>query len=149
MPSRASAAALRDSSWKLRTRLARGNQVGASTRSAAEFRWELTIRTKGGGSDSRRKAIIDRRLRDEGLFKSHHGQFKGEFVRMCQDLESRMQDTVAAHMLVLEQTLDMLRNENVALESERDPEFRRRVADEIERVKETLVGIQQVVEGSG
>jgi len=58
---------------------------------------------------------------------------------------------VASHLSVIEGTLDIIRSENVALESERDPEFRRRVEtelrsarDEIRRIEE-VVGIQREV----
>jgi len=40
---------------------------------------------------------------------------------------------------------DTLRNENVALESERNPEFRRRVENEVARIRREMVSIHRIV----
>jgi hypothetical protein len=47
---------------------------------------------------------------------------------------------------LVEADLQMLRDENVVLESERDPEFRRRVGAEVERVRGEVERIGRVVE---
>jgi hypothetical protein len=47
---------------------------------------------------------------------------------------------------LVEADLQMLRDENVVLESERDPEFRRRVGAEVERARGEVERIGRVVE---
>ena len=57
-----------------------------------------------------------------------------------------MNEIVNQQVGLVEADLQMLRDENVALESERDPEFRRRVGGEVERVRGEVERIGRVVE---
>lgn len=57
-----------------------------------------------------------------------------------------MNELVNQQVGLIEADLRMLRDENVVLESERDPEFRRRVEAEVERVGGEVERIGRVVE---
>ncbi len=92
----------------------------------------------GTGSDRRKKNIITDKLGNRDFFDAHYAQFKTNFSELAEDLGTQVREAVSTHSLVISQTIDMLRNENVALESEADPEFRQRVADEVERIMAAL-----------
>jgi hypothetical protein len=94
-----------------------------------------TDASKGGGSDRRRKEVIEDRLSDETLFVSLLRSFKSRFIVLAERLQCAVQTAVAKHLAVITNTLDMVRNENVALESERDPEFRSRVEREMRAIR--------------
>jgi hypothetical protein len=69
-------------------------------------------------------------------------KFKREFGELATRLETDAVALVEEHLGVVEDTLNMIRSENVALESERDPGFRARVADEVRDVKEAMEHIR-------
>lgn len=56
-----------------------------------------------------------------------------------------MNEIVNQQVGLVEGDLHMLRDKNVVLESERDPEFRRRVMAEVERVRGEVERIGRVV----
>ena len=60
-------------------------------------------------------------------------------------MEDSVRTTIEAHLSVIRGTLDIIRSENVALESERDPEFRRRVEREMSSIRDEIVRIQEVI----
>ena len=92
----------------------------------------------GGGSDGRRKSIIRDRLGQDLLFESWRVQFKSRFVELAEALETGVCEALMSHLLVMRGTFDIIRGDNVALESDRDPEFRDRVADAVRRVREEI-----------
>jgi len=100
---------------------------------------------KGRGSDERRKAIINKRLADETIFESLQIKFKNRFNAIAQSLQSDIQAVAEAHLSVITNSLNIVRNENVALESERDPEFRSRVAREVRAVRHEICRLQGVI----
>src|SRR6266699_460193 len=89
----------------------------------------------GGGSDRRRKNSINSAIGRRGLFEDLLNKFKNNFYRLADDLQSDVQAAVRTHLDVIRNSLDILRSENAALESEQDPEFRGRVEAEVGRVK--------------
>jgi len=104
-----------------------------------------TDASKGDKSDQRRKKVIGDRLRDETLFVSLLRSFKSRFIVLAEKLQSDVQTAVAKHLAVITNTLDMVRSENVALESERDPEFRSRVEREMRAIRLEVRGLKSVV----
>jgi hypothetical protein len=84
-------------------------------------------------------------LSDETVFISLHRSFKTQFSVLAETLQSEIQLAVATHLSVITHTLDIIRNENVALESERDPEFRGRVAREVRAALQEMRRLQGVV----
>ncbi|KAF4626102.1 hypothetical protein G7Y89_g12058 [Cudoniella acicularis] len=99
----------------------------------------------GGGSDARRKAIIKRKLNDEATFESLQRDFKNSFRTQAESLQTDIQTAIATHLAVIKNTLDIVRNENIALESEREPEFRGRVEREARIVKDEISRIQNAI----
>jgi hypothetical protein len=65
-------------------------------------------------------------------------KFKRKFEELASQLETDARASVEEHLDSIDGTLDMVRSENVALESERDPVFRARVGDEIDRLNEAM-----------
>lgn len=57
-----------------------------------------------------------------------------------------MKEIVNQQVWLVEADLQVLKDENVVLQSERDPEFRRRVGAEVERVRREVEGIRRAVE---
>lgn len=70
-------------------------------------------------------------------------EWRVKFNSLADELQSNMQATVGVHLRVVKETLDMIRSENVALESERNPEFRSRVAREIQNADAQVQRFQQ------
>lgn len=62
-------------------------------------------------------------------------EFKDRFNLRADNLQQVLAETVSMHLDGVRATLDLVRQENVAEESERDPEFRSRVAVEVARVR--------------
>ena len=54
-------------------------------------------------------------------------QWRNKFNALADEVQVGIQETVELHLGAVSDTLDMIRSENVALESERNPEFRQRV----------------------
>jgi hypothetical protein len=100
---------------------------------------------KGNKSDTRRKDVITNRLSDETLFVSLQRSFRNRFIVLAKRLQSAVQTAVAKHLAVITNTLDMVRSENIALESERDPAFRRRVERETRTIIREVRRLQSVV----
>ena len=72
-------------------------------------------------------------------------RFRNEFGDLATAFQAQVKAAVREHLDVVTGTLDILRSENVALESERDPEFRRRVGSELRRAREVMGRISAVV----
>lgn len=62
------------------------------------------------------------------------------FKDHSEGLKQNLGDLVLKHLGAIRATLDIVREANVADESERDPEFRERVAGEVARAK-SLMGM--------
>ena len=105
----------------------------------------LTDKATGRGSDSERKNIINDRLGDEMVFESLQISFKNGFKPLAESLQSDIQTAVATHLSVITNTLDIVRNVNATLESERDSEFRVRVEREVRAVIYEIRRIQGVI----
>jgi hypothetical protein len=95
----------------------------------------------GRGSWARKKAIINGALSSDQLFTDLMRKFKHKFNDLATQLKTDALVLVDAHLDVIEGTLNMVRSENVAVESERDPGFRARVAEVVESVKEAMDGV--------
>ncbi|KAF2194396.1 hypothetical protein K469DRAFT_495226, partial [Zopfia rhizophila CBS 207.26] len=100
----------------------------------------------GSGSDRRRKDLITGKFSSPSLFNDHRRDCKEKFRDIARGLQDKVNEIVNQQVGLVEADLQMLRDENVVLESERDPEFRRRVGAEVERVKWEVDRIGRVVE---
>jgi len=70
-----------------------------------------------------------------------------EFGNLSTQLQTEIQDRLNERLDVIAGILDILRSDNVAEESERDPEFRARVDEEIQSVKRAMEEVLAVVGG--
>ncbi|KAK6859171.1 hypothetical protein PG995_005024 [Apiospora arundinis] len=70
---------------------------------------------------------------------------QGEFAKIADKLQEDLQSTVKLHLESVRVTLDMVRSENVALESERDPEYRARVQARVEMANEEIKRVHELV----
>ncbi len=65
-------------------------------------------------------------------------KLKRTFEELAAKLDADALALVEEHLSSIDSTLDMVRSENVALESERDPEFRTRVGNEIDALNQAM-----------
>lgn len=106
----------------------------------------LTNNILGRGSDSRRKQIINDKLSRESIFENLMKNFRNKFTILADSLQSDIEVAVATHLDVIRETLDIVRNENAASESEQDPEFRGRVQAEVQTAQD---GVRRLQVGIG
>ncbi|KAF6518691.1 hypothetical protein HZS61_017065 [Fusarium oxysporum f. sp. conglutinans] len=99
----------------------------------------------GRGSDARRKAIIRGALSDEDLFTKLMRSLKDSFRTNSEATQAKIQEATMEYLRVIEGRFDLVRSENVARESEQDPDFRLRV-DQVTRAgRETMQRVHQVI----
>jgi len=72
-------------------------------------------------------------------------QFRSGFRALALTFQEEVKIAVAEHLDVVRGTLDIIRTENVARESERDPAFRQRVATELAGAREVMDRVRAVV----
>lgn len=75
---------------------------------------------------------------DKTIFKNLIYEFKDRLNLHADNLQHVLAESVSEHLEGMRGTLDLVRQQNVAEESERDPEFRNRVALEVARVRRML-----------
>ncbi|KAF5678788.1 hypothetical protein FCIRC_6403 [Fusarium circinatum] len=99
----------------------------------------------GRGSDARRKAIIRGALSDEDLFTKLMRSLKDRFKANSEATQAQIQEETVEYLRVIEQRFDLVRSENVARESEQDPDFRLRVEQVARAGRETMQRVHQVI----
>ena len=72
-------------------------------------------------------------------------EFRNRFKVLANDLQRNIEAAVETHLDVVRRTLDIIRSENAASESEQDPEFRFRVEAKIRTAKEDIQRFQVAV----
>jgi hypothetical protein len=92
----------------------------------------------GTGCDKRRKDIINHRLDDETIFNEMEMQLRARFNQIAEDVDSQRNIATKTHFQAIKRNLDMLRDENIILEAESDPQFRTRVDEHVQRVRGQL-----------
>ncbi|KAF2266375.1 hypothetical protein CC78DRAFT_459505 [Lojkania enalia] len=100
----------------------------------------------GSGSDRRRKTIITSGFRSPNLFYDHRRQFQEKFREISDELQESVGEVIDQQLAFIEADLDTLRDENVVLESERNPEFRRTLGTEVERVREEMRRVARTID---
>lgn len=75
----------------------------------------------------------------------HRRDCKAEFRKIASELQDKVNEIVYQQVDLVEADLQMLRDENVVLESERNPEFRGRVMEEVRSVRREAERIGRVV----
>jgi hypothetical protein len=99
----------------------------------------------GGGSDRRRKNLITGKFGSPALLNDHRSVCKESFREIARRLQDKVNEVVNQQVAAVEADLHMLSHENVALESEREPEFRRRLGAVVESAMEEVEEIGRVV----
>ncbi|OAL35776.1 hypothetical protein AYO20_04926 [Fonsecaea nubica] len=110
-----------------------------------ESSYQRTMLEKGRGSDMRRKTIIRDGFSDDRLFANHCRKFRSKFHDLAHSLEADMRAAVATHLALLQSDFDTVKDENVALESERHPEFRQRLETAVRDMKQSMEHVNSVV----
>jgi len=109
----------------------------------------LKGRTPGPNSDRRRKDCITNGFGSQNLFIRHRRLFKDQFREIVNQLQVSVGDMVQEQIMLIEADLRMLKDKNAISKSERNPDFRNRVQEELERVRVEVEGIGRVLEGVG
>ncbi|KAK0707804.1 hypothetical protein B0H67DRAFT_647946 [Lasiosphaeris hirsuta] len=100
----------------------------------------------GVGSWGRRKTIIGRTLGSERLFRKLVTRFKVQLQSLTSELHTEIMAAMEAHLGDIKKSLDLVRDENIALESEKDPAFGKRLAEETGQVKEAMKRVKEAME---
>ncbi|KAM0339301.1 hypothetical protein ACHAPU_010980 [Fusarium lateritium] len=96
------------------------------------------IHDGGTGSEARRKATIREAMQDEKIFTRLMRNAKVTFRAKSEATQTKIQEATADFLRVAEDTFDLVRSENVARESEQDPEFRLRVDEVVKNGRQTM-----------
>ncbi|KAK0742907.1 hypothetical protein B0T18DRAFT_489791 [Schizothecium vesticola] len=104
-------------------------------------------RMSGTGCTVRKQSIINGRLAQQEQFRNLMQRVRNEFRNLSTQLQTDIQDRLNERLDVIAGILDIVRSDNVAEESERDPEFRARVDEEIQSVKRAMEEVLAVVGG--
>lgn len=89
----------------------------------------------------RRRGIIESAFGDERLFRSVHSNLSAGFSELVDDLDTKLQEARATHLNVVQRDLDTLKDENVALESESNPELRQSLDAAVRDARARLASI--------
>ena len=85
------------------------------------------------------------KLRDRTLFPSMFRELWHKYRAITKASEEAVQQTVQRHMQAILYSTNIIKDDNVTLESEREPEFRQRVAAELETATGDLERIRAAV----
>ncbi|KAM0427908.1 hypothetical protein ACHAPT_007367 [Fusarium lateritium] len=99
----------------------------------------------GRGSHQRRKDIINGALDNQDLFTNLMRTFRDAFRAKAEESQVAIRDAAVRYLDVVQETFDLVRSENVARESEGDPEFRLRVEDVVRTGRETIQKVHRVI----
>lgn len=90
---------------------------------------------------------MSRALSQGILFENLMNDFKEKYQVLANNLQEAVNRAVDGYLDVVRGTLDIVRNENVAEESEQDPAFRHRVEAEVAAAQALLTQIQGTIGG--
>ncbi len=84
-------------------------------------------------------------MRRDNLFADILKSFKRGFNEYVENTQDRIRDAVSSHFDAIKGTFDIVRNDNVALECEKDPEFRSRVERRLAATKEEMEKVYDTI----
>uniref|UniRef100_L2G701 DUF7605 domain-containing protein n=1 Tax=Colletotrichum fructicola (strain Nara gc5) TaxID=1213859 RepID=L2G701_COLFN len=99
----------------------------------------------GRGSDQRRKGIINGTVQSQDFFVNHMREFRRRWKTLADEFQKDLQDSIKDELGLMSTSSDMIRDENVAMESEENPELRQCLEIEIGRAKEQLERIRDIL----
>jgi hypothetical protein len=88
--------------------------------------------------------VINRTINSQDMFRGHMRTFSRRFDAIVTAFETGAREMVRTHLGGLRESLDMLRSENIAMESERDEAFRQRVQRAERSARQEMERIQTV-----
>lgn len=88
---------------------------------------------------------MNRGFSDARLFKSIRCRFHDGISTLVLQLRDDLQITVASHLAVVQTDLAILRDENIATESESNPELRAKIEQEIRKAKDGMEDAREVL----
>ncbi|KAL0931975.1 Nuclear GTPase SLIP-GC 3 [Colletotrichum truncatum] len=100
----------------------------------------------GTGSDRRRKGIINDAIQDEELFPNLMKEFRKRLYSSTRELRDNLQTTIQRHLEIISSTMDIIRSENVATESEENPELRHLLDSEVTAIRDQMQQIQETID---
>lgn len=89
----------------------------------------------GSGCTTLRQSVVRRTFTDEATLKLMIEELRRGFEEYIEWLCMRLDELVLTNLGAMKATLDLVREDNTAEESESDPEFRQRVADELAKAR--------------
>ncbi len=89
---------------------------------------------------------MNRTLASDNLFEGMMRKFKQRFDSLAEKFQGDVEAAIETHLNAVHGTLDMIRADNIALESERSPQFRQRVDVQVELAKVEIGRIQGVID---
>lgn len=72
-------------------------------------------------------------------------RFRRRFHELAAELQHHTQQVVKTHLDIIHGTMNILRDENIAEESERDEPFRERVANQVSRTQQDINYIRDAI----
>ena len=93
----------------------------------------------------RRQALIESKVMDPVLFDHIQRKLEEQFQALTRDVERKVQDANKRHFEAVRTALDTLRNENVVLEAERNPDFRENMRKQVADAQRPLRDIAAAV----
>ncbi|GJC81468.1 hypothetical protein ColLi_04306 [Colletotrichum liriopes] len=99
----------------------------------------------GNKSDRRRKDIISGAISRRDVFPKYMRDFRARLNTSADDLQDGLQGLLRKHLRIFGATLDLIRDENVATESEENPELRRCLEVELAWAREQLERMEEVM----
>ncbi|EEU37779.1 uncharacterized protein NECHADRAFT_102212 [Fusarium vanettenii 77-13-4] len=100
----------------------------------------------GTGSHQRRKNIIRGTISNQDFFTNLMRTFRDSFRVKAEESQSAIRDASVRYLDVVQETFDLVRSENVARESEQDPDFRLRVDNVARTGRETIQRVHRVID---
>ncbi|OAA41248.1 Dynamin, GTPase domain protein [Cordyceps fumosorosea ARSEF 2679] len=113
---------------------------------AMESSYDACNYESGTGSDGRRKAIITGAFGNEALFDDIMQKLRTGFKELATTAQNDVTAAVKSYLSEIGKTMNLLRDENTAVESQRDIAFHERVSDALKTSQETLRDISRPIE---
>ncbi|GKT94359.1 tat pathway signal sequence [Colletotrichum tofieldiae] len=99
----------------------------------------------GSGSDRKRKTIINDAVKHHDLFPKYMRDCKARLEVLAEALQAGLREVIQTHLEVFGVTLDLIRDENVATESEENPELRVCLQREVDAARQQLERMKEIM----
>ncbi|PQK15746.1 hypothetical protein BB8028_0006g00680 [Beauveria bassiana] len=113
---------------------------------AMESSYDACNHESGTASHGRRKAMITGAFGNQDLFDGIMKKLRTEFKELAKTAQNDVTAAVQSYLSEIGNTLNLLRDENTANESQRDAAFHRRVSNALKASQETLRDVARRIE---